>query len=141
MLVYPAAAVGTPNSFTMTEASTSSSGTSDVKVRVVAPDDSPDVNIYKVDVYDTATQTTRLTHTLNLNLRTGFDATSTAALDTPDTTKPYLTPISFGVSATEWSIDLVIPASWFGNSLGATEQFVVTVTNLWNDTPQSIIID
>ena len=90
------------------------------------------VNRYEIAVLDINNNTVRLSHTLDYNLRLGFDATSTEALDTPDTSKPYLSPIFFGGSATEWKIDLVIPTMQWVGSLASAEVIKITVTDIWN---------
>jgi hypothetical protein len=77
-------------------------------------------------------------HVLNLNLRTGFEATSTDSLDTQDTSKPYLDPLLFGSYTGDTSVlEFVIPSSWIG-SKSAESKFIVTVTNIWEDTPAEL---
>lgn len=72
----------------------------------------------------------RTSHELDLNLRTGFDATSLEALDTPDTTKPWLDPVSFGSRSDTWRMDLVIPHE-FVRYKNAGETFRVLVRDVW----------
>jgi hypothetical protein len=103
------------------------------KIRVQTPANSADVNRYEVKLQNTQDGTIRKSHVLDYNLRIGFNPNSVEDLDTVDTTKPYLRPISFGYPNTEWKIDLIIPTSWVGGSKAAHEVFVVTVTNIWQE--------
>lgn len=136
LLVYPEM-TGFENSATLTLTQTIDA-TQDGILHVTAPDETPDVNVYQVQVINNTTGVVRLTHTLDLNLRLGFDASSTSALDTPDTSVPYLDPGPHGVLATEWDMDLVIPSSWFIFK-NADEDIVVTVTNVWEDAPKVLV--
>lgn len=97
-------------------------------VRIETDDVNPDLNRYFVQVTDG--EVSRRSHILDLNLRSGFDASSTEALDTPDTSKPYLSPLSFGYTSSTWSIDVVIPSDWVG-SLQPTEIVVLSLTDIW----------
>lgn len=62
----------------------------DAIVRIETEDINPNVNQYLVQV--TNGSVVRLSHLLDLNFREGFDASSTANLDSPDMSVPYLAP-------------------------------------------------
>ena len=84
----------------------------DAIVHVQTPDTSPNLNKYLVQVISSISGSVRMSHLLDLNLRIGFNATSTEALDTPDMTKPYLDPFNFGYSDSVWQMAFVIPKLW-----------------------------
>jgi murein DD-endopeptidase MepM/ murein hydrolase activator NlpD len=90
-----------------------SGGADDGVVNVRTNDDAANVNKYVFQVKDSAGNTIK-EHVLDLNLRIGFDATSTANIDTPDQSLPYLAPIPFGYSATVWEMNLTLPSGWVG---------------------------
>jgi murein DD-endopeptidase MepM/ murein hydrolase activator NlpD len=116
-------------------------GSRDGIVHLETPDITPNVNKYNIEVIDTSTNTVVKSHTLDMNRRIGYDATSNTALDTFDKTKPYLAPLSFGYTATEWEIDLVVPASWLP-SKAADKKVVVTVSDIWGfDQPPVVLAD
>eukprot|EP00052_Salpingoeca_macrocollata_P033350 m.8122 g.8122 ORF g.8122 m.8122 type:complete len:330 (+) comp5027_c0_seq2:225-1214(+) len=70
-------------------------------------------------------------HTLDLNERTGFDASTTATLDTPDTTKPYFQPVSFGYSSGDYATEIVLPASYVAGCTAASYKRRLVVTDIW----------
>jgi hypothetical protein len=113
----------------------------DGSVRVSAPRRVPDVNKYSVQlVVPTGSDQYEVieSHVLDLNLRTGYNADTTEALDTQDKSKPYLDPISFGSTSSDtWDLYFVIPYEWI-ESKGAESKFIVTVTNTWEDTPAQL---
>lgn len=116
-------------------------GSNDGVLRASTPDAIPNVNIYTVDVVNMLTGNIVQSHTLDLNLRIGYDATSTSALDTFDKSMPYLAPISFGYTAIQWEIDLVVPLGWIA-SKSADEEVVATVTDIWGvDQPPVVLAD
>jgi murein DD-endopeptidase MepM/ murein hydrolase activator NlpD len=124
LFIYPSDVIGASSmTLTLLQKVTSSS---DGEIRVETPVECPDVNRFEVKIKNTQDGTTRKSHVLDYNLRTGFNPNSTADLDDADTTKPYLKPISLV------SIDLIIPTSWVG-SKAPYEVFVVKVSNIWQE--------
>lgn len=97
-------------------------------VVVSAPVTNPNVNAYKIFIINTKTRRVRKWYFLDLNLRTGFDATSVAALDTVDKNFPYLQPMVF--SSKKWKTELRIPRSWYGEK-GRQEKVIVAVVDIW----------
>lgn len=75
-------------------------------------DEMPILNRMEVKVIEIESGIAVQEHILDLNLRTGFDASSTITLDPPDVTKPYFDPVPFGNSATEYTTHLIVPNSW-----------------------------
>ncbi|MFM2096333.1 MAG: hypothetical protein RIS70_3457 [Planctomycetota bacterium] len=106
----------------------------DGRVLITTDDEQTLFNRVQVTIVNKSTKLTVANHTLDLNERLGFNATTNALLDTPDKTKPYIAPISFGTSATVWSTDLVIPKSWVGSSFGTKFLTTVTLTDIWGRT-------
>ena len=124
---------------TLTTLTTTPTAGSDVEVEYESTnDDMPLLN--RVDV----TIGTSVSHTLDLNQRTGFDATSTTALDCqeplvndvcpkpPNPILPYFSPDPWSSSATNYTTNLVIPGSWTNGHGGET--MTVTVYDLWGNT-------
>lgn len=133
MLVYPQTAVGIPPADYVTLTPIQDLDilvlfTNGI-VRVSTPDDSANINQYVVEQLD-ANGALLHEHELDLNLRKGYDATSTAALDTPDQTEPYLSPISFGYSNTAWEMDLVVPHTWVSIETASVR---VSVLDTWGN--------
>lgn len=82
----------------------------DAIVHIQTSDLSPNLNKYLVQVINKTTSSVHISHLMDINLRIGFNATSTAALDTQDKAVPYLEPVDFGHVADKWHMHLVIPA-------------------------------
>lgn len=106
----------------------------DGRVRITTDDEQPLFNRVQVKIVNKSTNLTVANHVLDLNERIGFDATTNTRLDTPDKTKPYFAPISFGTSSATWSTDLVIPKSWVGKNTGSKFLTTVTLTDIWGRT-------
>ncbi len=100
-------------------------------VRFACLDDQPLLNRFEVRIVKKTTNAIVANHTLDLNERIGFDATTNAALDTPDKTKPYISPISFGPTAASFMTDLVIPKAWVGGNSGSKFTTTVTAYDIW----------
>lgn len=122
-----------------TTTSQTMNGSVDGIARFETPDVIANVNKYLVEVVDTTSGAVVQSHTLDFNLRIGYDATSTAALDTFDTTVPYLSPVSFGYSAAEWKADLIVPAGWLASKT-TSEEVVVTVSDIWGVEQPSVLL-
>lgn len=72
-------------------------------------------------------------HVLDFNQRTGYDATSTASLDSRDLTKPYVDPLSGAFSADAFGSELVLPAAWTQGYQTADYEFTVNAYDLWGN--------
>ena len=136
LLVYPRSA--TPSSFGVT-VSQQPTASQDGVVEIVTADRVPDVNSFTVQLIEPCASgdTIMKEYTLDLNLRTGFDATSESALDQQDRSKPYLAPQEFITLDTYWIMDFVIPKSWVGPK-SASQEFAVTIKNIWGDHSETI---
>jgi len=107
-----------------------SSGEQTKVVRVSTPDDNPNTNAFKVLIINTQSNEIRDSHDLDLSRRVGFDATTNAALDTPDMNYPYLSPVPFGSSPDAWQSELLIPKAWYGTK-SEHEAIFVEVNDIW----------
>jgi len=89
LLIYPQASVG--DSDVKVEYRVDLSDNDSKVVRVSPPDSNPKVNVYRIFIVVAAcTNEIRNSHELDLNLRIGFDATTTIMLDTVETNFPYV---------------------------------------------------
>lgn len=112
---------------------TTPTGTRNGVVRFSADDDRPLLDRILVTILRKSDGRTMASHTLDLSLRTGFDPSSTASLDTPTTSKPYFSPLPFG-TASPYVTDLVIPRTWVGSLSGSKFRTTVTATDIWGRT-------
>jgi len=97
-------------------------------VLVSTSDDNPNVNSYKAFIINLETYEMRASYELDLNLRVGFDATSTAALDTQNKNFPYLEPKSSDRDS--WNTQFCIPQAWYGTK-SSSETIFVQVADIW----------
>lgn len=97
-------------------------------------DELPLLNRYDVTVREIASGNVVLSHTLDFNQRLGFDATTNAALDTRDLTKPYTAPQYFEDADTTFNSQLVVPTSWLGAYSSAAYSVNVTASDIWLNT-------
>lgn len=102
--------------------------TQDGIVEISAPDDYPVVNRYELLKVQAWCCKKELIAVLDYNLREGFVATSTQALDDPQTNNglPRIVPFSFGRSADTWMVQYVIPAGFSTKAAGERLQLLVT---------------
>jgi len=94
-------------------------------------DELPALNRYDITVRELASGNAVLSHTLDFNQRLGFDATTNAALDVQDTTKPYVAPQYFEDADTTFNGQLVVPTSWLGAYASAAYSVTVTASDIW----------
>ncbi|MGH9385183.1 MAG: M23 family metallopeptidase [Vicinamibacterales bacterium] len=99
--------------------------------RYESNDDNPMLNRVELKIVEKKSKKVVASHVLDFNERLGFDATSTAALDTPNQSKPYMSPILFG-NATRYTTDIVMPALFVGRYYGSRYQSTLTATDIWN---------
>lgn len=104
----------------------------DAIISFSTPATNPNLNKYTVAVINVATGYTRVSQTLDLNLREGFDATSLEKLDTPDKTKPYLDPKPNQLDGNNltWTTNMVIPKAWV-TPKSTEEEIVITAEDVW----------
>ncbi|MBI2512441.1 MAG: M23 family metallopeptidase [Opitutae bacterium] len=94
-------------------------------------DELPLLNRFDVQVREIASGNVVLSHALDFNQRTGFDATTNALLDVQDTTAPYSAPQFFEDTDTTFSSQLVVPTSWLGAYSSAAYSVTVTASDIW----------
>jgi len=106
--------------------------------RVSPPDVVPDANRYVVKVF--SGKKVKKKHVLDLNLRLGYDARSTAALDTLDKSLPFLQPLTFTTDMDQWRINLVVPARWAKSGLWKTTKVTVSVFNVHGQLAKTVAL-
>lgn len=96
---------------------------------LIAPDDDqPILNRIEISLIDKATKLPSKQHILDLNRRTGFNASSTAMLDTRDFSLPYLDPEYFLDAQTDYRTQFVIPKSFNDDP---STSFRITAFDTW----------
>lgn len=73
------------------------------------------------------------THVLDFDLRDGFDATSTEALDTQDFTHPYIDPKIFNKYSSSFTTNIVIPAVWVSALRDSNYSLEIQVFDIWGN--------
>ncbi len=96
-------------------------------------DDMPVLNEITVSLEEIGSGNIVKTHTLDLNQRIGFDASSTSNLDTADTTQPYFSPITPAFTSTQYKNSLTVPANWTAGFGSSDHQLNVTLKDLWEN--------
>lgn len=92
------------------------------------------VNRFVVEVRPVGGGAAVLSHTLDFNQRTGFDASTNALLDEQDTTKPYMVPLAFTDAQTNYQSSIAIPHGWLGAYRNdGSYEIVVTATDTWEN--------
>ena len=106
-------------------------GKANGQVRFGSPDEQPLLNRIEYAIKDRRSGKVVASHILDFNQRIGFNATSTLALDTADTTKPYMSPLTFGTTATRYQTDVIIPKTFTGSFSGSNYQTTLTAIDIW----------
>ena len=70
---------------------------------------------------------------LDFDERTGFNATSTSTLDTPDKTKPYFSPLIFNDASLSYQMDVIIPKAFISGYDGVSYKRTLTVEDIWGN--------
>ncbi len=128
------APVGGPTALTLASIPNAST---DGKARVTMPKSQPLLNRIDFTITNISTGAKIKSTTLDFDDRTGFNATSTAALDTQDKTKPYIAPLTFTDASTNYQTDVVIPKAYMGNYGSAGYKRTLITEDIWGNT-QSI---
>ena len=105
----------------------------DGRVRFTVRDEQPLLNRVTMTIVHRATGRIVATHTLDLNLRAGYNATTNAKLDTINRTKPYILPLQFDMSKTAFATDLVIPKGFVSSYYGSSYLSIITVRDIWGN--------
>ena len=104
-----------------TEPSTSTDGVLELAVDAATAT----LNRVAVTVVSQSSGVVVASHTLDLNERLGFDASTTAALDTPNVAAPHFAPVVF--SRPVHTHPMVIPAAWLPSDY-AVDTHVIYIT-------------
>jgi hypothetical protein len=96
-------------------------------------DDMPLLNEITVSLEEIGTGNTIKSHTLDLNQRIGFDPSSTANLDTVNTSLPYFNPVTPAFTSTQYKNGLIVPSSWTSGYGAGTHKINVQLTDLWRN--------
>eukprot|EP00054_Salpingoeca_dolichothecata_P028813 m.221876 g.221876 ORF g.221876 m.221876 type:complete len:338 (-) comp26320_c0_seq2:142-1155(-) len=102
----------------------------DGEVRIITPRAATIVNRIVVWAARKKNGQVKRYHRLDFNERLGFDATTTAALDTQDMTKPYISPMK--LSGKEHPVIVIIPGSWLGKFANKKFLHGVWAFDTWN---------
>lgn len=116
---------------------TRASSNTDGKINYSSSPNAPILNRIVFKITDKASGTIVKTHTLDYNQRIGYDASTSVKLDTVDKTKPYISPVTFGVSKDPYETNIVIPSSFVGNFSGTAYNTTLTISNIW-ESPTTI---
>jgi murein DD-endopeptidase MepM/ murein hydrolase activator NlpD len=95
-------------------------------------DESAYLNRVEYQLLDKTTGQKIKSHILDFNTREGYNPAAVSLLDTQDTTNPYIRPIIFSSTSTEYRTHIVIPYSYW-NTNGHTVS-VLFVTDIWGNT-------
>lgn len=102
-------------------------------------DDYPVFNTVSALIRNTMTQAEIASHVLDLNQRTGFDATSTDDLDTQVTSLLHIVPSLSPFSTTDWKTHFIVPESWLSGNYDQGYELVMTATNIWGTSVSSTV--
>lgn len=99
-------------------------------------DEQPLVNRFEVRIVSNSDDSIAKEHTLDFNLRTGYNASSNAALVIPTVSTPYIDPVSFGDASDVFQMRLVIPDVWLDGFKNGTYRLEICSFDIWgNETP------
>lgn len=91
----------------------------------------PVLNRVILKIYDNQLHRSAGKYILDLNERRGFDASTNVALDTVDPAKPYFSPVPFGILATIYETQIIIPAAYLGSLVGNRYTYTLKVNDIW----------
>jgi hypothetical protein len=97
-------------------------------------DDHPVWNRFEFAIRQVGSGTVATSHVLDLNQRTGYDASTTASLDSRNLTKPYIDPASGALTGNQFVSGLIVPAAFAQPYLDNGHELVVTARDLWGNT-------
>jgi murein DD-endopeptidase MepM/ murein hydrolase activator NlpD len=103
----------------------------DGQIRFSASDDQPLLNQVTFKVVERATGKVVRLHVLDFNERGGYDATTNEALDTIDPSRPYISPLPFGLSSSLFTTDVIVPKTFVGRYSGRKYLSTLTAVDIW----------
>lgn len=99
-------------------------------------DNLPVWNQFEFVIREAGGGTVATSHVLDLNQRLGYDASSTAALDSRDLTKPYIDPASGALTGSQFVSALVVPSAWNEAYLDNGHELAITARDIWGHAEQ-----
>jgi murein DD-endopeptidase MepM/ murein hydrolase activator NlpD len=133
MLLFQPYAFGGPDYTPTLQATSPYTANNDLRITYASNDEQPLLNRFEVRVVAVSDDSVVLEHTLDFNLRTGFDASEPETLDDQVTFLPYVDPTSFGDSSIVYSTELVIPESWVGVYDSSDYRIEVSAYDIWDN--------
>ncbi|GAB5559171.1 MAG: hypothetical protein SynsKO_08180 [Synoicihabitans sp.] len=106
-------------------------GSGDLTFELSLPDDYTIFNNLSVLIRDAGDLTEIASHELDLNLRTGFDATDVDDLDTQNNALPFIEPLNAPFDESVWSTHFVVPDQWLDGNYDQGYELVITATDIW----------
>ncbi len=97
----------------------------------VNADELPLLNRIEVRVVDSLDASVEKVQVLDYNQRLGYNASTTALLDSRDQSVPYVDPLPFGDTAASFSTGLVLPSAWLAAYEEARFQVEVTAWDVY----------
>ena len=107
---------------------------SDITLNYTTNDDMPVLNRVEAAIVPEGGGSAVEEHTLDFNLREGYDASDLASLDTqnPDDS-PYMNPLPFTDSEILYDTQLIVPSEWTDGYLNSGYNLEVTFTDIWGN--------
>lgn len=103
------------------------------EIEISFPDEEPILNSVNLKITSQPGNAQVYEKMLDLNLRSGYDPTTNAALDKVDSQVPHIYPNVFNISSAIFSTKLLIPASVAAAYPLVNHTYTVTVRTIWND--------
>ena len=97
----------------------------------LSSDELPLMNRVETRIIDTLDASEEKAHVLDFNQRTGYNANSTALLDTKDLANPYVDPEAFGDSSTNFGTSIVVPSAWIDGYNDPRYELQMTASDIY----------
>lgn len=108
-------------------------GADDLVFDYSVPDEYTVFNNLSVLIRDGSDLSEIASHELDLNLRTGFDASDVDLLDTQVTSVPYIDPLDSPFDTDSWSTQFVVPDAFLDEHYNQGYELVLTATDIWGN--------
>ncbi len=115
-------------------------GVNDLTFDLTVPDDYTIFNNLSVLIRDAGNLTEIASHELDLNLRTGFDASDVDDLDTQETSLPFIEPLNPQFDSSVWGTQFVVPDAWLDGNFDQGYELVLTATDIWGASVSTSVI-
>ena len=100
-------------------------------IEYTSSDDQPLFNRAKLVIKNKKTKKIVKKFNLNYNKRTNFDASSTTNLDTPDKSKPNISPSKYCIYGENFYTNIVIPKKYIKKYIDDKYKIKLTVYDIW----------